>query len=141
MAGGVREDIELPHTQEWELYHNDFSLCSKKTRGCLMELGLDFKAHHIDLIETGSYENISRHYLTVNPGALVPVLVHNGHPVYESHEQLVYAAKHASSDANELLPTDPKQLELMQYWVHKSSLVGDDPIAGCVKPRVTLPPG
>ena len=26
----------------------------------------------------------------VNPAGTVPVLIHNGHPVYESHEQIVY---------------------------------------------------
>ena len=26
----------------------------------------------------------------VNPAGTVPVLVHNGHPVYESHEQILY---------------------------------------------------
>ena len=108
MTGGLHAHTELPHTQEWELYHNNFSLCSKKTRVCLLELALDFKAHHVDLIETGSCENISRHYLTVYPGALVPVLVHHGPPVYVSHEQLVSAAKHADSAAKELLPTEPE---------------------------------
>ena len=26
----------------------------------------------------------------VNPAGTVPVLIHNGHPVYESHEQILY---------------------------------------------------
>ena len=26
----------------------------------------------------------------VNPAGTVPVLIHNGHPIYESHEQIVY---------------------------------------------------
>ena len=42
MAGGLHEDITLPHTAEWELYHNSFSLCSKKLRVCLDELGLEY---------------------------------------------------------------------------------------------------
>ena len=86
MSGGIHKDITLEHEYEWELYHNNFSLCSKKTRVCLAELGIDYKSHHIDLIETGAYENISRKYLAINPASLVPVLVHNGHPIFESHE-------------------------------------------------------
>ena len=35
---GYQEDLELPHTAEWELYHNALSLCSMKTRFCLAEL-------------------------------------------------------------------------------------------------------
>ena len=37
------------------------------------------------------WETQSAAYLThVNPVGTVPVLVHNGHPVYESHEQILY---------------------------------------------------
>lgn len=144
MPGGIHEDITLPHTQEWELYHNDFSLCSKKTRTCLAELGIDYKAHPIDLIETGAYENISKHFLKINPAALVPVLVHRGHPVYESHEQLGYAASHSEHPAL-LVPDDPEERERMQHWVEKTSLIGDDPLrgmhqsAGNAVPALTLP--
>ena len=37
-------------------------------------------------------------YLTnVNPAGTVPVLVHNGHPVYESHEQILYIDRSGAS--------------------------------------------
>ena len=37
------------------------------------------------------WETQSAAYLTqVNPAGTVPVLVHHGHPVYESHEQILY---------------------------------------------------
>ena len=49
---GLAETVSVPHRQEWELYHNDFSLCSKKIRVCLAELGIDYHPHHIDLVET-----------------------------------------------------------------------------------------
>lgn len=39
MAGGLHADRTLPHDAEFELYHNDFSLCSKKIRMCLMRRG------------------------------------------------------------------------------------------------------
>lgn len=144
MTGGLHPEILLPHEQEWELYHNDFSLCSKKIRFCLAELGIPYRAHHVDLVETGAYETISRRFLAVNPAALVPVLVHRGHPVYESHEQLVYAATRAV-DPHRLVPTDPAALATMAHWVRKTSLVGDDPAAaawetaGNAVPGLTLP--
>ena len=106
MPPGLQPDIDIPHTAEFELYHNAFSLCSKKTRVCLAELDIDHASHHIDLIETGSYKNLSRHFLAVNPQGVVPVLVHHGHPVYESHEQIRYAADHAGTDAEALVPHD-----------------------------------
>lgn len=140
MRGGLHEDIELPHEQPWELYHNSFSLCSKKTRVCLAELGIDHRSHHIDLIETGAYENISRRFLKVNPAALVPVLVHNGHPIYESHEQLGYAAAHSERGAA-LMPKDPEKRALIEHWVHRASLIGDDPIAGLEETAGNAVPG
>ena len=33
----------------------------------------------------------------VNPAGTVPVLVHNGHPVYESHEQILYIDRSESA--------------------------------------------
>ena len=39
------------------------------------ELGIDHILHHIDLIETGSYQTLSREFLAVNPAGLVPLLV------------------------------------------------------------------
>lgn len=144
MAGGLHEDISLPHEQAWELYHNDFSLCSKKTRVCLAELGINYRSHRIDLIETGTYENLSRRFLKVNPAALVPVLVHEGHPIYESHNQLAYAAAH-SGRGHVLTPEDPQQQALMAHWVRKTSLIGENPLAaleetaGNAVPGLTLP--
>lgn len=144
MPGGLNRDVTVPHTRDWELYHNALSLCSKKVRLCLAELGIDYVGHHIDLIETGSYENISRRFLAVNPAGLVPVLVHQGHPIYESHEQIAYAAAHSGSGVA-LVPDDPAARARMQYWVDNASLTGDDPTAdldssagNCI-PGLTVP--
>lgn len=141
---GLQKDVDLPYEQPFELYHNALSLCSMKTRVCLAELGLPYKSHPIDLIETGSYENISRRFLTVNPGGTVPVLVHEGHPVYESHEQIRYAADHAPPGAPSLVPDDPELREEMQAWIDRSSIT-EDPLehgeesAGNAVPGLTLP--
>jgi glutathione S-transferase len=144
MVGGIHPSITLPFDQPWELYHNSFSLCSKKIRVCLDELEISYKSHHIDLIDTGAYENISRRFLKINPGAIVPVLVHEGHPVYESHDQLIYAALHSKTPLK-LVPEDEAKRETMETWVHKTSLIGDDPIGGMKEtlgnavPGLTLP--
>ena len=138
---GLQEKIDLPFEQEFELYHNAFSLCSKKVRVCLAELGVDYASHHIDLIETGSYETLSRRFLAVNPQCTVPVLVHNGHPVYESHEQIRYAAEHAGETAEPLVPTDPDLAAEMQAWVDRASLTGDNPMAEMQKSAANCVPG
>ena len=35
---GHQPDVEIPHEQEFELYHNALSLCSMKSRVCMAEL-------------------------------------------------------------------------------------------------------
>ncbi len=143
VPAGHRPEIELPHTQAFELYHNALSLCSMKSRVCMAELGLPYASHPIDLIETGAYENIRPAFLAVNPGGTVPVLVHEGHPVYESHEQIRYAADHAPGSPK-LVPEDRALRDEMQRWIDRSSLT-DDPLnhgdesAGNAIPGLTLP--
>jgi glutathione S-transferase len=141
MAGGIHEEITLPHTKEWELHHNSFSLCSKKLRVCLSELGIDYASHPVDLIETGSYENVSRRFLAVNPAGLVPVLVHRGHPIYESHDEIVYAARHAGVRGRELLPEDPAERARVERWTDLASLTGDDPTQGTAERAGNCIPG
>jgi glutathione S-transferase len=145
MPGGLHEDVTLPYEAEFELYHNALSLCSKKMRICLDELAIPYEGHHIDLIETGSYENIGADYLAVNPGGILPVLVHNGHPVYESHDQIRYAAANAPEGSPQLVPADPELEKEMHRWVDKASLLGDNPLetaresAGGAAPGLTVP--
>jgi len=140
---GHRPEIALPHAREFELYHNALSLCSMKTRVCMAELQVPYKGHAIDLIETGSYETLSRRFLAVNPAGTVPVLVHRGHPIYESHEQIRYAAAHAPPGSPALVPADSGLKKEMERWIDLSSLT-EDPIRypersiGNAVPRLSL---
>ena len=109
--------------EKWILYHNCFSLCSRKVRLCLEELEIEYKQEHIDLIETGKYEVASKNFLRINPGATVPVLLHEGYPIYESHEQIYYLTKESSSSF--IIPSAENDKKTMDYWVKKSSMVGD----------------
>ncbi len=141
---GLQVGVTLPHEQEFELYHNALSLCSMKARFCMAELRIPYRSHPIDLIETGRYETLGRDFLKVNPGGTVPVLVHEGHPVYESHEQIRYAADHAPPGCPSLVPDDPALREQMQRWVDRSSITEDplnhgDLSAGNAVPGLTLP--
>jgi glutathione S-transferase len=141
---GFRPEIELPFTRDFELYHNAFSLCSMKTRLCLAELGIPYASHPIDLIETGAYENIRPRLLAVNPAGTVPVLVHKGHPIYESHEQIRYAAAHAAPGSPSLVPDEPALRETMERWIERTSITGDplregDRSAANAVPPLTLP--
>jgi glutathione S-transferase len=144
VPAGYRSEISLPFQREFELYHNALSLCSMKSRVCLAELGIPYESHPIDLIETGAYENIRRAFLAVNPAGTVPVLVHQGHPVYESHEQIRYLAAHAPAGRPALAPSDPELRLEMETWIDRSSLT-EDPLnhgtesAANAIPGLTLP--
>lgn len=144
VPAGHRAEIALPHERPFELYHNALSLCSMKTRVCLAELGIEYRSHPIDLIETGAYENIRPRFLAVNPAGTVPVLLHDGHPIYESHEQIRYAAAHAPQGRPSLVPDDARLRAEMERWIDRSSLT-EDPIAqgdlsaGNAVPGLTLP--
>jgi glutathione S-transferase len=141
---GHQPDITLAYDQEFELYHNALSLCSMKTRVCMAELGIPYRGHPVDLIETGAYENIRARFLAVNPGGTVPLLVHDGHPIYESHCQIRYAAEHAPPGSPSLTPSDPTLRADMEYWIDRSSLTHDpirhgDESAGNAVPGLTVP--
>ena len=138
------QDYKVEETNDqWVLYHNNFSLCSRKVRMCLTECQLPYRSEHVDLIETGKYEVCSKEYLKINPGATVPVLLHEGRPIYESHEQIYYLSKNLDSQSQNLIPKDTTERDLMDYWVRKSSIIGNpldnlDKFAGnCVAPLTT----
>jgi glutathione S-transferase len=64
-----------------ELYHNGLSTCSQKVRLVLAEKGLDFTSHDVDLIGGGQHD---AEYVKLNPGHVVPTLMHDGHVLVES---------------------------------------------------------
>ncbi len=80
----------------------------------------------------------------MNPAGTVPVLVHEGHPIYESHEQIRYAALHAPPGSPTLVPDDPAERAAMERWIDRTSITGDplnegDASAGNAVPPLTLP--
>ena len=115
-----------------------------KSRVCMAELRIPYRSHHVDLLETGAYENIRSAFLSVNPGGTVPVLVHFGHPIYESHLQIRYAAEHAPPGSPRLAPEEPELLREMERWIDRSSLTHDplrhgEESAGNAIPGLTIP--
>jgi len=120
---GLNTDIILPHEAEVELHHNMLSSCSQKVRACLGETGLSHRKIHHVLPSSGSWETKKADYLTINPAGTVPVLVHNGHPVYESHEQIVYIDQVLMPGGPRLTPTDPDKKALMDKWVESGSMI------------------
>lgn len=119
---GYRDDILLPHTHPIELYHCGFSSNSQKVRAILMEAEVEFKSIHVMLPTSGSYDTKTAAFLAINPAGTVPVLVHNGHPIYESHEQVKYIQDNLMSDGKTLALADPKDNEEMELWLKQTAM-------------------
>ena len=64
-----------------ELYHHGSSTCAAKVRFTLMEKGIEYRSHYVDLLKG---ENFNPAYLKLNPLAVVPTIVHDGVVLTES---------------------------------------------------------
>ena len=126
---GLNKNIILPHFEDLELHHNTLSSCSQKVRACLGETGLKHrKIHHI-LPSSGDWETKTADYLNnVNPAGTVPVLVHNGHPIYESHEQIAYIDQVLMPGGPKLTPSDPDQKALCDKWLESGAMLTSEGI-------------
>ena len=149
MAGGLHQNINLAHQHAVELYSNPFSHCARKVRLALAERGIDYHRHDIDLVETGWYQTLSPDYLKVNPAGAVPVLVHHGHPIYESDEIIKYVNSLTPDDAQaapiNLIPENTEKRSDMERWINFCTLQADNiledadsKIGACV-PGLTVP--
>jgi glutathione S-transferase len=69
------------------LFHFDFSNCSQRVRICLIEKGVEWNSHPVNLLLN---EHSTDWFQSINPKGLVPVLVHNGSVVTESVEIIRY---------------------------------------------------
>ncbi len=69
------------------VYHDNLSVCAQKVRMALEEKAMSWESRYIDLMKQ---EHLTQEYLRMNPRGLVPVLLHEGHAIYESTLILEY---------------------------------------------------
>eukprot|EP01084_Bolivina_argentea_P132341 233556_1 len=128
MSGGIHKDIQLPHTDEVELYHNAASSAAQKVRLCLAQKQIPYKSHLIDLSpdhsKPNSIHNNSSEYSFINPGRLVPTLVHNGNPVYESHDIIKYIHSNINGNNYNLIPPNCDEY-IINKWMECAAMYGD----------------
>src|SRR5207244_2069156 len=79
--GRARVASRLKGMTTLELYHHGSLVCAAKVRFTLMEKGLEWKGHYLDLLKG---EHFNPQYLKLNPKAVVPTLVHDGQVLVES---------------------------------------------------------
>jgi glutathione S-transferase len=63
------------------LHHAWRSSASRRVRLCIEEKGLAYEGHVVDLAKM---EHHSPEYLKINPNGVIPALIHDGRPLYES---------------------------------------------------------
>ena len=95
-----------------ELYNFAQSTCSLKVRICLHEKKLDWDDH--PLISRNA-DHLSDWYLKLNPNGVVPTLVHDRRPVFESSVILQYLDQVFPDVA--LMPTDPYGQAKLRAWL------------------------
>ena len=93
------------------LYHYGDSLCSMKTRFCLIEKGVEYTSHFIDLLK---WEHLSEEYKKLNPNSVVPTIVHDGVPIIES--TIINQYIDEVFDGPALTPKSPLLRARMRIW-------------------------
>lgn len=110
-------------TDTFQLYHYGESLCSQMVRLALEEKQISYVSHHMHLELTG--ENLSRAFKKINPNVVVPVLIHNDAPLYNSWEIIRYLDNHAPTKGTRLMPTSAEGLAALDEQVMENALRGD----------------
>ena len=94
-----------------ELYHHGSSVCAAKVRWGLVEKGLEFETHYIDILKG---EQFDPEYRKLNPKAVVPTLVHDGSVITESTVILEYLD--LVFPERRLTPSNPLEYVKTRYW-------------------------
>ena len=98
------------------LYNIPPSLCSQKVRLTLVEMGVPFRNHWLDIGLTA--ENYEPWYVKLNPKCVIPTLVHGDKVVTDSLVIMRYVAE--NFDGPSLLPDDADERERMEYWYNRA---------------------
>lgn len=94
------------------LYHNGMSSCSQKVRLALAEKGLGYESREVNLV---AGEQHAPDYVKLNPGHVVPTLVHAGRVLIES--SLINEYVEEAFPATPLAPREPGARHAMRLWV------------------------
>ena len=95
-----------------KLYHSPYSTCSQKVRLVLHEKELAFESCELNFRKE---EQLSDHYLKINPNGVVPTLVHDGAPVVDSSCIIEYLDE--VFPALPLAPATPLGRALLRAWL------------------------
>ncbi len=94
------------------LHHAWRSSASRRVRLCLEEKGLAYESHVVDM---ANMEHHSPEYLKINPNGVIPALIHDGKPLYESGTICEYLDEVFPDPP--LRPADPYDRAIMWNWI------------------------
>ena len=97
-----------------ELYHHGTSVCAAKPRIVLAEKGIEWKGHYVDIL---AGEQFKPEYMKLNPNAVVPTLVHDGHVIIESTVICEYIDEFFPNPP--LKPDNPADRAQMRIWTKR----------------------
>ncbi len=109
---------EVKALEGLHLYHFFMSNCSQRVRMALEEKGLEWTSHHVNL---PANEHATDWYQSINPGGVVPTLVHDGQVVIESNDIIQYLDEQFPEPP--LTPTEPEERERMIELVEAASAI------------------
>jgi glutathione S-transferase len=98
------------------LYHFFLSNCSQRVRMVLEEKGLEWTSHHVNL---PANEHATDWYQSINPGGVVPTLVHDGQVVLESNDIIQYLDERFPKPP--LTPSEPEERVRMIELIEAAS--------------------
>jgi len=103
------------------LHHAWRSSASRRVRLCLEEKGLAYESHPIDLAKM---EHHTPEYLKINPNGVIPALIHDGRPLYESGTICEYLDE--AFPEPPLRPEDAYERATMRNWIrHADERIGN----------------
>lgn len=109
------QSADKPHVHTWDPNSN-----SGKPLFVLMEKGVDFEYHYVDIIQ---FEHHAPEYLAINPAGTVPTLVHRGRTLTESTPMCEYID--AVFPGQPLSPSDPSLRYAMRLWCHRTDVAAE----------------
>jgi len=96
-----------------DFYHSPQST-SNATEHIFAELDIP---HNVILVDRKAQDQKSPSYLALNPNGLVPLIVHNGVPIWESSAIAMYLGETFGVEKNLYPPLGPKRGQAMQWIV------------------------
>ena len=103
------------------LHHAWRSSASRRVRLCLEEKGLAWESRVVDLEKM---EHHSPDYLKINPNGVIPALIHDGRPLYESGTICEYLDEVFPQPP--LRPEDAYERASMRNWIrHADERIGN----------------